>query len=84
MLRKLYEKKILFICGSRNQTTQMHKIAQELDSDYDCWFTPYYATGVEEVLRMMNLTEMSIMGSKMVGRCLQVPSRLSFEGRLSR
>ncbi len=65
------KKKILFICGSRNQTTQMHKIAQELDSDYDCWFTPYYATGVEEVLRMMNLTEMSIMGSKMVGRCLQ-------------
>ena len=65
------KKKILFICGSRNQTTQMHKIAKELDHDYDCWFTPYYATGLEEFLRKMNLAEMSIMGSKMVGRCLQ-------------
>ena len=65
------KKKILFICGSRNQTTQMHKISQELDRDYNCWFTPYYATGMEEFLRRMNLTEMSIMGSKMVGRCLQ-------------
>jgi hypothetical protein len=65
------KKKILFICGSRNQTTQMHQIAKELDHDYDCWFTPYYATGLEEFLRRMNLTEMSIMGSKMVVRCLQ-------------
>ena len=65
------KKKILFICGSRNQTTQLHKIAQELVIDHDCWFTPYYATGLEEFLRRMNLTEMSIMGSKMVGRCLQ-------------
>jgi len=65
------KQKILFICGSRNQTTQMHKISKELDSDFDCWFSPYYATGLEEVLRGMNLTEMSIMGSKMVGRCLQ-------------
>ena len=35
---------ILFICGSLNQTTQMHKIAQHL-RDYDCFFTPYYADG---------------------------------------
>jgi hypothetical protein len=65
------KQKILFICGSRNQTTQMHKISIELDKDFDCWFSPYYATGLEEFLRRMNLTEMSIMGSKMVGRCLQ-------------
>ncbi|HTY09892.1 MAG TPA: hypothetical protein VMF88_02360 [Bacteroidota bacterium] len=65
------KKKILFICGSRNQTTQMHKVSLELDREYDCWFSPYYATGLEEFLRKMNLTEMSIMGSKMVGRCLQ-------------
>jgi len=65
------KQKILFICGSRNQTTQMHKISNELDGDFDCWFSPYYATGLEEFLRKINLTEMSIMGSKMVGRCLQ-------------
>ncbi len=65
------KQRILFICGSRNQTTQMHNIARELDKEYDCWFTPYYATGLEEFLRRMKLTEMSIMGSKMVARCLQ-------------
>src|SRR5882724_2451865 len=35
---------ILFICGSLNQTTQMHKIAQHL-REYNCFFTPYYADG---------------------------------------
>lgn len=35
---------ILFICGSLNQTTQMHKIAQHL-RDCKCFFTPYYADG---------------------------------------
>jgi len=36
---------ILFICGSLNQTTQMHKIAHHL-RDYNCFFTPYYADGL--------------------------------------
>ena len=65
------KKKILFICGSRNQTTQMHQISEWLKDEFDCWFSPYYATGFEELLRRANLTEMSIMGSKMVSRCLQ-------------
>lgn len=34
-------KKILFITGSLNQTSQMHKIAQHLD-DYDCWFSQFF------------------------------------------
>ena len=38
---------ILFICGSLNQTTMMHKIAQQLEG-YDCFFTPYYADGMED------------------------------------
>ncbi len=49
----------------------MHKIAQQLESDHDCWFSPYYGTGLEGFLHRMNLTEMSIMGSKMAGRCMQ-------------
>lgn len=40
------KQKILYICGSLNQTTQMHKIAQELP-EYDAYFTPYYADGHE-------------------------------------
>ncbi|PKL83882.1 MAG: hypothetical protein CVV24_02720 [Ignavibacteriae bacterium HGW-Ignavibacteriae-3] len=34
-------KKILFICGSLNQTTMMHSISQHF-KEYDCFFTPYY------------------------------------------
>ena len=35
-------KKILFITGSINQTSQMHQIAQQL-SEYDCWFSQIFA-----------------------------------------
>lgn len=35
------KKKILFICGSLNQTTILHKISKHL-SDYDCYFSAYY------------------------------------------
>lgn len=36
------KKKILFICGSMNQTTMMHQISENL-REYNCYFTPYYA-----------------------------------------
>ncbi len=36
---------ILFICGSLNQTIQMHRIAQHM-REYDCSFAPYYADGI--------------------------------------
>ena len=36
-------KNILFICGSLNQTTMLHRIAWHLMSEYDCYFTPFYA-----------------------------------------
>lgn len=35
---------ILFICGSLNQTIQMHQIAQHMGA-YNCFFAPYYADG---------------------------------------
>ncbi|MBM4171021.1 MAG: hypothetical protein FJ214_04035 [Ignavibacteria bacterium] len=38
-------KKILFICGSLNQTSMMHQISQYL-KEYDCFFTPYYSDGM--------------------------------------
>jgi len=65
------KKKILFICGSRNQTTQMHQIAQHLMSEYDCWLTPYYASGHVELMRRAGLTEMTIMGKHFVHLCLE-------------
>ncbi len=38
--------KILFICGTMNTTTMLHQIAQELQSEYDCYFTHMYADGI--------------------------------------
>lgn len=38
------KKKILFICGSLNQTSMMHQISRFMQ-DYECYFTPYYADG---------------------------------------
>lgn len=35
-------KKILFITGSINQTTQMHQISLHLQEDYDCWFSQLF------------------------------------------
>ncbi len=64
-------KKILFICGSRNQTTQMHQISEHLSDEFDCWFTPYYASGHVEFMRRIGLTEMTIMSRRFTERCLQ-------------
>ncbi|HWB28170.1 MAG TPA: hypothetical protein VG738_22010 [Chitinophagaceae bacterium] len=36
------KKKILFLVGSPNQTTQMHQVSQELQ-DYDCFFSQLYS-----------------------------------------
>jgi hypothetical protein len=37
-------KKILFICGSLNQTSMMHQISRFF-TEYDCYFSPYYGDG---------------------------------------
>jgi len=61
-------KKILFICGSMNQTTQMHQISTHL-SGYEQSFSPFYCHGFDEVLRRLGLIEFTIAGNKMVERC---------------
>jgi hypothetical protein len=62
-------KRILFICGSINQTTQMHQIAQELP-EYEHWFTPHYGDQLLELACRLRLTEFSVMGQKLAQRCL--------------
>jgi len=63
-------KKILFICGSRNQTTQMHKIALELP-ECEHYFSPHYHDGIYDLYRRMGLLEFSILGNKIVKRCFE-------------
>lgn len=62
------KKRILFICGSMNQTTQMHQISQHL-SNYEQSFSPFYCHGFDEMLRRLGLIEFTIAGNKMVERC---------------
>jgi hypothetical protein len=62
------KKRILFICGSMNQTTQMHQISAHLH-DYEHSFSPYYVHGFDEILRRLGLIEFTIAGNKLVGRC---------------
>lgn len=58
---KMSKKKILFICGSLNQTTMMHKISKHLE-DYDLFFTPYYSDGFLNVLAKAGLLDFTILG----------------------
>lgn len=63
-------KRILFICGSMNQTTQMHQVSRHL-TEYEQWFTPYYCDGPLELLRRMKRLEFTIIGDRIAHRCAQ-------------
>ena len=55
------KKKILFIGGSLNQTTMLHKISKHLP-DYDCWFSPYYSDGFVGRLVKSGFLNFTILG----------------------
>ncbi|WKZ37680.1 MAG: hypothetical protein QY332_07015 [Anaerolineales bacterium] len=57
-------KRILFICGSLNQTMQMHKIAQQLMDENECYFTPYYADGVENFAATRGWLNFTVLGGR--------------------
>ncbi len=57
------KKKILFICGSLNQTTMMYKISQQL-TEYDQYFSPYYADGFLKMLLRAGLVNYTVLGGK--------------------
>jgi hypothetical protein len=59
----LMKANILFICGSLNQTTMMHKISLSLPM-HDCFFTPFYAEGLIGQCSRMGLLDFTILGGK--------------------
>lgn len=61
-------RRIFFICGSMNQTTQMHQISKHL-ADYEHSFSPFYCHGFDEILRRLGLAEFTIAGNRMAERC---------------
>jgi hypothetical protein len=60
----------LFICGSINQTTQMHQVSRQL-GDWDASFSPYYGDEGLARLRDLGLVECSIGGKRLRARCLE-------------
>lgn len=55
--------KILFIGGSRNQTSMLHKIARHLDG-HDCFFTPYYGDGIVDWATQRGWLDFSVLGGR--------------------
>jgi hypothetical protein len=62
-------KKLLFICGSINQTTQMHQIARQLP-EYEQVFSPYYGNRDFDFLKSIGALESTIGGHALGQRCL--------------
>jgi hypothetical protein len=74
----------LFICGSLNQTTQMHQIARQLP-ELDAYFTPFYCDGVMDRVRRLGLLDRTIAGWRWRKVCMRYLRRhglaMDFEGR---
>jgi hypothetical protein len=62
--------RVLFLCGSINQTSQLHAVAGALP-EVEAWYSPYYGNGLEELFRRLRLTEMTIAGNKRRAWCLE-------------
>jgi hypothetical protein len=59
----LKRRKILFVGGSLNQTTMMHKVARHLP-EHDCAFSAFYADGLLRVLADAGLLGFTILGGR--------------------
>ncbi|HXY18805.1 MAG TPA: hypothetical protein VEH83_02305, partial [Gemmatimonadales bacterium] len=57
-------RRILFICGSLNQTTMMHQIGRHL-ADHDCFYTPCYTDGLLHWLSRRGLLDFTVLGGEM-------------------
>jgi hypothetical protein len=60
---KTMTQNILFICGSLNQTTQMHQVAQHM-GEYNCYFTPYYTDGIGSLAARAGLLDFTVLGGR--------------------
>lgn len=57
------QKKILFICGTLNQTTMMYQIAQHL-GEHDCYFSPFYTDNWLKILADWGYLDFSVLGGQ--------------------
>ncbi len=66
---------ILFICGSLNQTTQMHKIARHSMNEHKCYFTPYYGDGVVNLAAKIGWLNFTVLGGRHKRETMEYLSR---------
>src|SRR5262245_49680227 len=57
-----HKRRVLFICGSVNQTSQMHQISRELP-EMEARFTPYYCDGMLDLMRRAGMLSFTILGA---------------------
>lgn len=57
------KRKVLFIGGSLNQTTMMHKISIHFE-EYECFFTPFYTFGNIDLLAQKGLLNFTILAGR--------------------
>lgn len=62
-------RRALFICGSLNQTTQLHRVARELP-ELEHGFSPFFGSMWVELACRSGVAENSIGGYKMRARCV--------------
>ncbi len=56
-------KRILFIGGSLNMTRMTHAVARHLESEFDCWFSPFYSDGLYDILASNSrLLDFTVLG----------------------
>jgi len=76
--------RVLFICGSLNQTKQMHQIAGQLP-ELDPYFTPFFTDGITEQMRRLGMLERTIAGWRWRKVCMRYLRAhglaMDFEGR---
>src|ERR1700735_2077396 len=62
-------KKILFITGSINQTTQMHQVAEQLP-DYDCWFSQIFTDSplIKSIIKYTSVVDGTVLAGQFRAR----------------
>jgi hypothetical protein len=78
------KRRALFVCGSLNQTTQLHRIAHALP-ETENWFSPFFGGTSVELARRLRLLENTIGGNALRARCASYLARhglpLDLDGR---
>lgn len=63
-IQNFKKKKVLLIGGSLNQTKMMHAVGRELEPDYQCFYSPYYADGFIDLCARWGLADWTVLGGE--------------------